>query len=226
VVIQGFGNAGSIAAQLFREAGARIIAVSDSTGGVLSESGLDPDSLIAHKHRTNSVVGFPGTKAVTNQDLLALPCDILIPAAMENQIRGDNAGRVRARIIVEAANGPTTPAADKLLFARGIPALPDILANSGGVTVSYFEWVQNIENEQWDEAEVNRKLQAKMERATDAVMDKQREINGNLEQLELERQKSGRSSDEKLEPIDLRTAAFVLAISRVATVALERGIWP
>ena len=153
----------------------------------------------------------------------------MIPAALENQIRGDNAAAVRAKFIAEAANGPTTPAADRSLFARGIPVLPDILANSGGVTVSYFEWVQNIENEQWDLGDVNRKLQTKMERATDAVIDKQREINGALDRIDEERQKGRKPSEpplDRLQPVDLRTAAFVLAISRVAQVALERGIWP
>src|SRR5262249_42321346 len=148
VVVQGFGNAGAIAAQLFAEAGARIIAVSDSRGGVVSESGLSVDAALAHKEETGSGGGPPGTRADTHEELLTLECDVLIPAALENQIRRDNAGEVRARIVCEAANGPTTPDADRTLFERGIPVLPDILANSGGVCVSYFEWVQNIENEQ------------------------------------------------------------------------------
>jgi glutamate dehydrogenase (NAD(P)+) len=229
IVIQGFGNAGSFAAQLFHEAGARIIAVSDSTGGIVQESGLDPSAVMEHKKKAGSVVGYPGSRTITNADLLALPCDILIPAALENQIRADNAAAVQAKFIAEAANGPTTPAADRVLFARGISALPDILANSGGVTVSYFEWVQNIENEQWDLEEVNRKLQLKMERATDAVIDKQREINQCFEAKKVEPQPSVKRvepGDDKLELVDLRCAAFVLAISRVAQVALERGIWP
>jgi glutamate dehydrogenase (NAD(P)+) len=229
IVIQGFGNAGSIAAQLFHEAGAQIIAVSDSTGAIVNESGMDPSAVIEHKKRGDSVVGYPGTRTITNSELLALPCDVLVPAALENQIHVDNAAAVRARFIAEAANGPTTPAADRILFARGIPALPDILANSGGVTVSYFEWVQNIENEQWDLAEVNRKLQLKLERATDAVIDKQREINRGIEHTQLNRQgplKRTEPSGDRHELVDLRTAAFVLAIARVAQVALERGIWP
>jgi glutamate dehydrogenase (NAD(P)+) len=209
VAIQGFGNAGSIAAQLFGQAGARIVAVSDSRGGIYSAGGLDVADVEAHKAKTGSVVGFKGARNLTNQDLLALECDILIPAALENQIRQDNAGAVRARLVAEAANGPTTPAADKILFERGIPVLPDILANSGGVCVSYFEWVQNIENEQWDLDTVNHKLRVKMERATDAVLDKQAEID-----------KAGRG------PIDLRTAAVLVAVERVAHVAVERGIWP
>jgi glutamate dehydrogenase/leucine dehydrogenase len=221
VAIQGFGNAGAIAAELFHEAGARVIAVSDSHGGAFRKDGLDLPGIAKHKESRGSVVGTPGTETIANSELLALECDILIPAALECQIRKDNADQVRARFIVEAANGPTTPAADRILFRKGIPILPDILANSGGVTVSYFEWVQNIENEQWDEAEVNGKLKIKMERAADAVLDKQKTIN---EQAGAGKTKSGTGAT--LEPVDLRTAALVLAIDRVATVALERGIWP
>jgi glutamate dehydrogenase (NAD(P)+) len=228
VAVQGFGKVGGVAAQLFHEAGSRVIAVSDVGGGIIHESGLDPNSVLAHARRTGSVVGFPGAHNISNDDLLALPCHILVPAALENQIRRDNADRVQARLVVEGANGPTTPAADRILFAQGIPVLPDILANSGGVTVSYFEWVQNIENQQWDLDEVNRKLRVKMERATDAVIDKQREINSSLDQIEAERKANPRPGepDGRLEPVDLRTAAFVLAVSRVSQVSLERGIWP
>jgi glutamate dehydrogenase (NAD(P)+) len=210
VAIQGFGNAGSIAAMLFHEAGAHIIAVSDSYGGIFREDGLDLEAAGAHKAQTKSVVGLPGTRTVTNAELLTLECDILIPAALESQIRRDNAAAVRARFICEAANGPTTPTADRILFEKGIPVLPDILANSGGVCVSYFEWVQNIENEQWDLEAVNHKMGTKMERATAAVIARQAEID------------RGAGSAAA----DLRTAALVLAIERVAKVALERGIWP
>jgi len=210
VVIQGFGNAGSIAAQLFAEAGARIIAVSDSRGGVVNPAGLDPLAVLEHKRTSGSVVGFAGSESLAEAELLALECDILIPAALENQIRADNADSVRARLIVEAANGPTTPAADERLAARGVVVLPDILANSGGVTVSYFEWVQNNESEQWELDEVNRKLQRKLERATDEVIAKQAEL----------AQMVGQDGP------DLRTAAFVLGVKRVADVALQRGIWP
>ena len=213
VAIQGFGNAGSIAARLFQEAGARIIAVSDSKGGVHREEGFDVDQLHTHKEKTGSVVGLAHSQTITNGELLSLDCDILIPAALENQIRRDNAHMVRARMICEAANGPTTPAADRIFQERGIPVLPDILANSGGVCVSYFEWVQNNENEQWDLGEVNHKLRTKMERATDAVIEKQSLLN--------------RSPLAKtLGPADLRTAALIVAIERVADVALKRGIWP
>jgi glutamate dehydrogenase/leucine dehydrogenase len=209
VAIQGFGNAGSVAARLFAEAGARVIGVSDSTGGVTSESGIDPKAALGHKKRTESVVGLPETRNITNDELLHLKCDILIPAAFENQIREDNVRGVRAKMIAEAANGPTTPAADRILFERGVPVLPDILANSGGVTVSYFEWVQNIENEHWSEENVNQHLRDKMEAATDAVLQMQIEI-----------------KDRHGANVDLRTAAFALAIKRVTSVALVRGIWP
>ena len=225
VVVQGFGNAGSIAAELFAEAGASIVGVSDSKGGIYQPKGFDPTEARKHKKKTGSVVSLSNTKNVSNEELLALPCDILIPAALENQIRSDNADQVRARFLVEAANGPTTPAADLILFEKGIPILPDILANSGGVTVSYFEWVQNFENEQWDENIVNEKLQIRMQRATDGVIDKQKEINGSLDTLEKQRKKLGRLG-EPLQPVNLRTAAYVLAIQRVAKVTLERGIWP
>jgi glutamate dehydrogenase (NAD(P)+) len=229
VAIQGFGKVGSHAAQFFDDAGARVIAVSDVSGGIIRDDGLDASSILSHAKRTGSVVGFAGARSISNDELLALDCDILIPAAMENQIRADNADRIRAKLIAEGANGPTTPAADRILFAKGVPVLPDILVNSGGVTVSYFEWVQNIENEQWDLAEVNRKLEAKMERATDAVIDKQLEINNALQEIAARRHALGKSAgtvDEVLDPVDLRTAAHVLAIERVAHVALERGIWP
>jgi glutamate dehydrogenase (NAD(P)+) len=213
VVIQGFGNAGSIAARLFVEAGAQVIAVSDSGGGIMHEDGLDVAAVVNHKKATGNLANLRGTRAVSNADLLTLDCDVLIPAALENQLRANNALQVRARLIAEAANGPTTPAADRLLFDRGIPVLPDILANAGGVTVSYFEWVQNIENETWDEATVNAKLQAKMDHATDAVLAQRTATNA-------------QASVGPKERVDLRTAALILAIGRVAAAAEERGVWP
>ena len=225
VVIQGFGNAGAIAAELFATEGATIVAVNDSSGGIHAEDGIDPQEAIAHKRKTGSVVGLPGTRKISNEQLLALECDILIPAALENEIRADNAGAVKARLIVEAANGPTTPAADKILNENGIPVLPDILANAGGVTVSYYEWVQNNEYEQWEEDDVNLKLHVKMERATDAVMEKRDRINDSLDTIMAERKKRGLEEVE-LEPVNLRTAAYVMAIDRVAGVTIERGIWP
>jgi glutamate dehydrogenase (NAD(P)+) len=231
VAIQGFGNAGALAAQLFQEAGARILAVSDSRGGVFRAEGLDVGAVAAHKAEGGSLLGAAGTQPLSNADLLALECDILIPAALENQLRADNAAAVRARFIAEAANGPTTPAADRILFGRGITVLPDVLTNSGGVCVSYFEWVQNIENEQWDLDEVNEKLRTKMERAVDAVLDRQAALHetGEPAPAKAKRPKSAgkkREATRDNEPVDLRTAALVVAIERVATVARERGIWP
>jgi glutamate dehydrogenase/leucine dehydrogenase len=209
VAIQGFGNAGGTAARLFTDAGARVIAVSDSQGGVRDDRGLDIGAVAAHKARTGSVVGLPGAETVSNEELLASECDLLVPAALEGQIRGDNAGAVRTRLVCELANGPTTPRADRILAERGIPVLPDILANSGGVCVSYFEWVQNHQNEQWAPELIRSKLQAKMEQATGAVLDRQVAVN---------------SADG--EKITLREAALLLALERIARVATERGIWP
>jgi glutamate dehydrogenase (NAD(P)+) len=225
VVIQGFGNVGSVAATLFHEAGARMVALSDSRGGIHSPDGIDPAAAIEHKHDTGSVQGLAGCRDVTNEELLTLPCDLLIPAALQNQLRADNAPDVQARMIVELANGPTTPEADAVFFDRDIPVLPDILANAGGVTVSYFEWVQNNKNEQWEEAEVNGKLERIMTQATDGVLDKQAELDASLDTLNAERKKLGRGG-KSLESPNLRTAAFVVAVERVARVALDRGIWP
>lgn len=225
VAIQGFGNAGSIAAQLFHEAGAQIVAVSDSQGGIFSRQGLSPAAVIEHKNRCGSVVGVPGSETVTQEQLIGLECDILIPAALENQIREDNVERIRARLIVEAANGPTTPQADRMLFQRNIPVLPDILTNAGGVTVSYYEWVQNNENRQWDLTEVNDKLRKTMERATDAVLDTQRSVASSLDHIQAKLD-GKEQAQERLDPVDLREAAYLLAVKRVSNVALERGIWP
>ena len=225
VVIQGFGNVGGIGATLFHEAGARVVAVSDSRSGVYCADGIDPAVAHEHKRKTGSLKDLAGCQDVTNEAMLTLPCDVLIPAALENQLRGDNARDVQARLIVELANGPTTPEADAVFHTRGIPVLPDILANAGGVTVSYYEWVQNNENEQWDEDEVNAKLERIMTRATDGVLDKRAELNGSLEKLETMRRQLGRGGDP-LGPVDLRTAAFVVAVEKVARVALDRGVWP
>ena len=199
--------------------------MSDTRGGVHCADGIDPAVAHRHKRETGSLKGLAGCQDVTNEELLTLPCDILIPAALENQLRGDNASDVQARMIVELANGPTTPEADSVFHEREISVLPDILANAGGVTISYYEWVQNNENEQWDEDEVNGKLKRIMTTASDDVIEKRTEINGSLVDLETERQRLGRDGDP-LDPVDLRTAAFVLAVERVARVALDRGIWP
>lgn len=230
VAIQGFGNVGAIAAELFAEEGARIIAVSDSHGGIHAEKGLDLEAVRRHKQETGTVVGVPDTVSLSAGEVLELDCDILIPAALEAQIRLDNADRVRARIVVEGANGPTTPGADRRLVERGIVVLPDILANAGGVTVSYFEWIQNKQNEQWEEAEVNQRLRRTMEKATDAVFAEQARINGQLPEISnaanAAQGAGGRVPSIELGPVDLRTAAYVLAVRRVAHVALQRGIWP
>lgn len=229
VAIQGFGNVGGVAAQLFGEAGARVVAVSDVEGGIFCEEGIDLDGLNEHVAGAGTVVGLPGTTTLTNAELLELPCDILIPAALGNQIREDNAPRISTKLLVEGANGPTTPGADRILQARGIPVLPDILANAGGVTVSYFEWVQNIESQTWELEVVNQKLEHKMTAATDAVLKMQADLTANIPELEAalhETRKKREVPDGPLVRPDLRTAAFVLAIGRVAQATLERGIWP
>ena len=208
VAVQGFGQVGSGVAKLFHEAGARIVAVSDSQGAIQHESGLDPDVVAAYKAEHGTVVGLPETRSLTNADLLALECDILVPAAGGQQIRRDNVDSVRARLIAEAANGPLTPAADDLLRARGVAVLPDILVNAGGVTVSYFEWVQNTQNEQWDLEIVNAKLRRKMNQAVDVVVERWRHLQGEMPEA------------------DLRMAALAVAIERLTRITLERGIWP
>lgn len=229
VVIQGFGNVGRHAARLFEGAGALIVGVSDSRGAICNEQGLDLDDVEAFRSEAGTVVGAPHATAIDNEELLALPCDILLPAALEHQIRADNAARIRARLVVEGANGPTTPAADKILFERGIPVIPDILANAGGVTVSYFEWVQNNENQQWDLSEVHEKLERKMQRAADQVLITQRELMAARDEIDEKRNELVHKRpflEGALDPIDLRTSALVLAVRRVARVALARGIWP
>ncbi len=203
VAVQGYGNAGSIAAWLFSQDGARIVAVSDSRGGIVNPKGLDPLKVLKHKERTGTVVGFPGTSKITNQELLELKCDVLVPAALENQITLENANRIKAKIVVEAANGPTTPSADEVLARKGIFFLPDILANAGGVTVSYFEWVQDLQSFFWPEEEVNNKLEFIMKRAFHDVY-----------------QTSVRYK------VHMRTAAYILAVGRVADATTVRGLFP
>ena len=202
-VVQGFGNAGSVSAKLMTETGSRVVGVSDSRGGTHNPNGLDLEAVAAHKARTGSVSGFAEGEDVTNEDLLLLPCDVLIPAAMENQITAANADRISARLIAEAANGPTTPEADAILYDRGVFLLPDILANAGGVTVSYFEWVQALQAFPWTAAEVNERLQRIMATAFAAVL-----------------QTSVRHE------VHMRTAALVRAIDRVAEFTRLRGIYP
>jgi glutamate dehydrogenase (NAD(P)+) len=203
VAVQGFGNAGAHFARLAAEGGAQIVAVSDSLGGICSAKGLDLAKVEAHKAKTGSVVGLKGAERISNEKLLELECDVLVPAALENQITRRNAARVRARLVAEAANGPTTPAADDILHRRGVVVVPDILCNGGGVTVSYYEWVQNLQDEQWDEPTVNAKLSKKMVKAFHQVFD-----------IAERRQ------------VDPRVAAYVLAVGRVAAVTELRGIWP
>jgi glutamate dehydrogenase/leucine dehydrogenase len=212
VAIQGLGNVGSNSMRLFHEAGARIICVSDSQGGVADEDGLNPDEVMAHKAESGTIVGLPETKTITNEDLLTCDCDILIPAALECQILQDNADKVRAKLVVEAANAPVSPEADEILQERGIVVLPDIVANGGGVVVSYFEWVQNLENQQWPLDEVERKLKHKMEVAVDAIIARWRHIRDNA------------NRDDGATPT-LRDAALVEAIRRLSEVILQRDIW-
>jgi glutamate dehydrogenase (NAD(P)+) len=215
VAIQGFGQVGVAAARHFQAKGARILAVSDSQGAIRAEdhADLDLDAAVQHKREHGTVVGLPGSRSLTCEDLLGLDCDILVPAALGNQITADNAGGVRAQLIVEAANGPITPSADRILQQRGIPVLPDILANAGGVLVSYFEWVQNHQNDSWDAELVEQKLARKMRLATDAVL---------ARHFSMSEQAGTAEDSARL----LRTAALTLAIERVACATLERGIWP
>ena len=212
IAIQGLGNVGSNTMRLFHEAGAKIVCVSDSQGGVADEEGLNPEEVIAHKAENGTVVGLPETKTITNEDLLTCDCDILIPAALECQILKENADKVRAKLVVEAANAPVSPDADKILQKRGVVVLPDIVANGGGVVVSYFEWVQNLENQQWPLDEVETKLKQKMEVAVDAIVARWQHIRANTDR------------DAGVAPT-LRDAALVEAIRRLSEVILQRDIW-
>lgn len=217
VAIQGFGNVGAVAARRFMEAGARVIGVSDSQGGVHAPGGLDVNRVMLHRKEHGTVVGTPETRTITNPALLALDCDILIPAALGGAITGAVAEAVKAKLIVEAANEPVTPEGEAVLAGRDVIVLPDIVANGGGVTVSYFEWVQNTENQDWELEEVERKMKARMRRAVEIMIARWRK-------LAAEAAKSGEAAP--VEPASLRTAALVVAIERVAKAALQRGIWP
>ena len=217
VVIQGFGNVGAVAAHKFAEAGAIVIALSDSQGGIVNEAGIDLDAAAEHKREHGTLVGLPGTLSLTNEALLELECDVLVPAAMGAQICNHNAANIRAKLVVEAANSPITPAADQILGERGITVLPDIVANAGGVIVSYFEWLQNLENQSWELDEINSKLLKKIYRAVDVV----------IERWQVLQAESPAEPEELADfPLNLRTAALVIAIERLAEVVEQRGIWP
>jgi glutamate dehydrogenase/leucine dehydrogenase len=204
VAIQGFGNAGSVAANLlFADQGAKIVAVSDSKGGIYKADGLNPHAVEEHKAKTGSVVGFPGSKSISNEEILETKCDILVPAALENQITKKNADKIQAKIVAEAANGPTLPEADEILFQKKVTVLPDVLANAGGVTVSYFEWAQDIQGYYWALDEVNTRLERVMIKSYNDV-----------HKVGVERK------------VHNRTAAYVVAIQRVVDAIKIRGIYP
>lgn len=201
VVVQGYGNAGYYTAKFLNDWGAKVIAVSDSKGGIVNEDGLDPDKVLAHKRKTGKVLGFSeAKKTITNEEILLLETDILVPAAIEGVITGENAGKVKAKIIAEAANGPTTPEADEILFKKGVLVIPDIVANAGGVIVSYFEWVQNLQGIQWKEDEVKKRLEEHIVNAFERTY------------------KAHQDRD-----VDMRTAAYLVAVERVVNAMKLRG---
>src|SRR5450631_2909629 len=203
VAIQGFGNVGSAVARLFAEKKAKIVAISDSRGGVHNPRGIDPLKALRYKERSGTVVGMPGATRISNDDLLTLKCDILVPAALENVITLHNAEQIKAKIVAEASNGPTTPHADEILSRKGVFVIPDILANAGGVTVSYFEWAQDLQGFFWQVQEVNSKLEYVMRRAFNDVHETMRKFH-----------------------VYPRAAAYILAVGRVADATLVRGLFP
>jgi glutamate dehydrogenase/leucine dehydrogenase len=204
VAIQGYGNVGAFAHKLIeRDFGSKVIAVTDSKGGIINENGLKYEEVIAHKKKTGSVVGFPGTKPVSNEEILELKVDVLLPCALENVLTKENAGRVKAKMSGEGANGPNTLEADEIMTKNGVLILPDILANAGGVTVSYFEWVQNLYNYAWTEEEVNNRLDQKITKAFHEVWDM--------------------SQKHK---VNMREAAYLVAVDRVAKATKIRGFYP
>jgi len=203
VVVQGFGNAGSFSAKLMHELGAVVVGLSDTQGGIHNAKGIDPNKVDAYKRETGSVSGFPGAERITNRQLLELDCDILIPAAIENQIGEHNAPLIKAKVVAEAANGPTSPEADRILYDKGVFLIPDILCNAGGVTVSYFEWVQDLQNLFWREATINARLKEVMVKSFNDVL-----------QMSLKHK------------VNMRTAAYMVAVARVAEATLTRGIYP
>ena len=203
VAVQGFGNVGSITARLLYEAGCKVVALSDVYGAVRNDNGIDVKRALMHLQEHGTLKGLPDTRPIEGKALLEVPVDILVPAALEGQLTGENASRVDARLIIEAANGPTTPEADAIFRERGIPVVPDILANAGGVTVSYFEWVQDLQRFFWTEDEINGRLEQIMVRSFNAVQAKKDE-----------------------QDCDYRTAAYLLAVTRVAEATQVRGIYP
>jgi glutamate dehydrogenase (NAD(P)+) len=203
VVVQGFGNAGQYAAKLVEEQGAKIIAVSDTQGAIINKNGFKVDELIRYKTKNKTIKGFNGSIEITNEELLTTECTVLIPAALENQITKDNASKINTKIIAEAANGPTTPDADNILYQNKILVIPDVLANSGGVTVSYFEWLQNLRREYWTENYVNERLDSILTKAFRDIYDAHLQYNTNM-----------------------RTASIASAVKRVAEAIKIRGIWP
>jgi glutamate dehydrogenase (NAD(P)+) len=203
IAVQGFGNVGSVTAALMHELGARVIAVSDVQGGVYHDNGLDIPKLLKHQQATKTVTGFAAAEPITNADLLTLPCEVLVPAALERQITADNVGKIQCRILAEGANGPTTPEADVIIRERGIFVIPDVLCNAGGVTVSYFEWVQDLQNYFWTETQINRRLKQVLIKAF-------REVYAEAERAQ----------------VDMRTAALMLGVGRVAQGERVRGLFP
>ncbi len=207
VAIQGFGNVGGNAAPLFADMGCKIVAVADVNGGIHNAAGLDVKALMAHLKQTGSVVGFPGTKPVSNDELLALPVDIVVPAALEGVITKENAASLKCKILAEGANGPTTPDADLILLKKHIFVIPDVLCNAGGVTASYFEWVQGLQSFFWTEDEVNQRLDQIMTKAFHQVHDIW-------------------VRENPKEPLTMRQAAYMLAVKRVSDAITKRGIYP
>ena len=203
MAVEGFGNAGQFASQFVEEQGAKLIAASDSRGGIYNKNGINVAELRKHKEKTGSVAEFPGANSISNEELIEIECTILIPAALENQITSKNAGRVKAKIVAEAANGPTTPEADEVLYNNKTLVIPDILANGGGVTVSYFEWLQNLRRDYWTEDEVNERLDRNI---TKAFLD-----------VYATSEKHG---------VNMRKASTVLAVNRVVEAIKIRGLWP
>jgi glutamate dehydrogenase (NAD(P)+) len=203
VVVQGFGNVGSVTARLLEEAGCIVVALSEDYGGIHNPVGISVKRALEYRAREKTLKGFPGAQEVSNEELLALDCDVLVPAAIGNQITSRTAPKIKACLVVEGANGPTTPEGDEILRRKGVFLVPDILANAGGVTVSYFEWVQDLQSFFWSEHEVNQKLGAIMQRAFKEVV-----------------------TTAEARQLDMRMAAYVQAVTRVASATRERGIYP